>query len=259
MKHPTHQTQHINTHTLTYTCQVNNSQLTLHVPCIIYISFLPFSILPPQISTMNDLLQGAPYKDTACPHCNTLHFHPTLVTKTETVRDYSYNTGPTKPTSGNKPLHSPLKIGDSFEVMKNKMEKLDTCFSTTITEEGAESPNKTLFPPESARDTPRGIAMSSSGGVHRATASSFVNNIFASQGQSDTHPSGEKGNSSSVSDTAVAFVHNIFNGPGGTTDGRRHSKSKIAPLNFNDDAFDTVSIEDSDNRIENSERQVISQ
>lgn len=227
---------------------------------------------------MNDLLQGAPYKDTACPHCNTLNFHPALVTKTDTVRDYSYNTNPTKP-SDNKPLYSPLKIGDSFEVMKNKMEKIPSSSSynsNTIAEEGIgepDSPIKTLFP-VSARDTPRGIAMNSSSGrstnassgsaervgVHRAAASLFVKNIFASQGQDvELHSSGININNT-VSNAAAEFVFNIFNPPTSRSDdGRRHSKSKVTPLNFNDDSFDSISIDGSNSHRDNSGRQVMAQ
>ena len=141
--------------------------------------------------------------------------------------------------------------------MKSKMEKLDPSYSSgTITEDATESPNKTLFP-SSARGTPRGIAMNpSSGGVHRATASSFVNTIFASQGQSNLRES--DGNSDSIACTAAAFVHSIFNPPE-SSDGRRHSRSKIAPLDFNDDAFDTVSIDDSNSHREGSNRQVLAQ
>jgi hypothetical protein len=216
-----------------------------------------------KISTMHELLAGAPYKDTACPHCNTLNFHPTLVIKTDTVRDYLYNT-----SGGALPLHSPLKIGDSFEVMKSKMEKLNTS-PNTITEEGVESPNKNLFP-DSARGTntctPRGIAITSGPGleVHRAAASSFVHGIFSSQeqeqgqGRRPEQDRDQECNSNSVSDVAAAFVHNIFYSKGqGTSEGRRQSKHKVTPLNFNDDGFDNVSVDGSNSHRDMSSRQQV--
>lgn len=235
---------------------------------------------------MNDLLVNAPYRDTACPHCNTMNFHPILVSKTDKIRDYSYNSAPSNQSRGGNALaaHSPLKIGDSFEVMKNKMEKLNS--SPNAIAEGVESPVKALFP-TSARDegTPRGIAVnqanSSSGQMgqrrpennenctHRSVASSFVEDIFSSHEQlpaplSSAPPpnyrNSDNGSSNgNISDVAATFVHGIFSSQSSREGSRRSSRAKVTPLDLNADSFDNVSIDDANSQRDNSFQRVLAQ
>lgn len=215
---------------------------------------------------MNDLLINAPYKDTACPHCNTLNFHPTLVTKTDTVRDYSYTTAPVPShlAGGNVAAHSPLKIGDSFEVMKNKMEKLNTS-PNTITEGAVEdSPVKTLFPDSARGETPpRGIAMNKTTSStsdhcdpHRNLATAFVDDIFTSREQL---PDTEDNQDNNISSFAASFVHGIFHPQSGRDSERRRSSGRIVPLDINSESFDNVSIDGALSHRDNSSRQVLAQ
>jgi hypothetical protein len=75
------------------------------------------------VDTISSLLAGAPYTDMCCPNCNTSGFNPTLVSRSDAVRDY-LDSGPPSSGGSSLPLQataSPMKIGDSFEDLKRKM------------------------------------------------------------------------------------------------------------------------------------------
>ena len=205
---------------------------------------------------MHDILQGAPYQDACCPNCSTQNFAPVLVTKSDDIRDYSFDTSIAKPA--NDLMCSPLKIGDSFEVMKVKMERQSS--SPTGIKEGIESPERALFP-KSGTASPRGIAINKSREIgsnkktslHYEAASLFVNDIFSSQDHQQLEH-----NLNSISDVATTFVQNLF-GKQIVNDNSSRRRRRVSPLSFDDDAFDTVSIDGANTRRENIAGEILAQ
>lgn len=99
-----------------------------------------------------------PISNTApCPHCQISGFIPLQVTFEEAVRDYSSRSNAVSHSQlRSEPLHSPLRVGESFEDLKRKMIPYQSIAITTVltsapAAHGFQNPNS-FTTPRSAYD-----------------------------------------------------------------------------------------------------------